>query len=139
MQLESIKNILNQDSSNFDKELKEQLEEALKNHPKVVRAKRLNEIYSRITELNSEISDLLREAQSLDENNTIFKTVGETTPIKDYENVDDVEIKDDQFTSQTKFLDKDFKDNVFKSITKVNTKIDETNTEVKAPKGDVNG
>ena len=50
MQLESIKNILNQDSSNFDKELKEQLEEALKNHPKVVRAKRLNEIYSRITE-----------------------------------------------------------------------------------------
>ena len=115
MQLESIKNILNQDSSNFDKELKEQLEEALKNHPKVVRAKRLNEIYSRITELNSEISDLLREAQSLDENNTIFKTVGETTPIKDYENVDDVEIKDDQFTSQTKFLDKDFKDNVFSS------------------------
>ena len=115
MQLESIKNILNQDSSNFDKELKEQLEEALKNHPKVVRAKRLNEIYSRITELNSEISDLLREAQSLDENNTIFKTVEETTPIKDYENVDDVEIKDDQFTSQTKFLDKDFKDNVFSS------------------------
>lgn len=138
MQLESIKNILNQDSSNFDKELKEQLEEALKNHPKVVRAKRLNEIYSRITELNSEISDLLREAQSLDENNTIFKTVGETTPIKDYENVDDVEIKDDQFTSQTKFLDKDFKDNVFKSITKVNTKVEETDTE-KAPKGDVNG
>lgn len=139
MQLESIKNILNQDSSNFDKELKEQLEEALKNHPKVVRAKRLNEIYSRITELNSEISDLLREAQSLDENNTIFKTAEETTPIKDYENVDDVEIKDDQFTSQTKFLDKDFKDNVFKSVADVDTKIEETNTEVKSFKGDVNG
>ena len=138
MQLESIKNILNQDSSDFDRELREQLEEALRNHPKVVRAKRLNEIYSRITELNSEISDLLREAQSLDENNTIFKTVEETTPIKDYENVDDVEIKDDQFTSQTKFLDKDFKDNVFKSITDVNTKVEETDTE-KAPKGDVNG
>ena len=137
MQLESIKNILNQDSSNFDKELKEQLEEALKNHPKVVRAKRLNEIYSRITELNSEISDLLREAQSLDEDNAISKTVDDT-PIKDYENVDDVEIKDDQFTSQTKFLDKDFKDNVFKSITDVNTKVEETDTE-KAPKGDVNG
>lgn len=137
MQLESIKNILNQDSSNFDKELKEQLEEALKNHPKVVRAKRLNEIYSRITELNSEISDLLREAKSLDEDNAISKTVDDT-PIEDYEDIDDVEIEDES-TSQTKFLDKDFKDNVFKSITKVNTKVDETNTEVKAPKGDVNG
>ena len=113
MQLESIKNILNQDSSNFDKELKEQLEEALKNHPKVVRAKRLNEIYSRITELNSEISDLLRAAQSLDEDNAISKTVDDT-PIEDYEDIDDVEIEDES-TSQTKFLDKDFKDNIFSS------------------------
>ena len=56
MQLESIKNILNQDSSDFDRELREQLEEALRNHPRVLKAKRLTEIYSRITELNSEIS-----------------------------------------------------------------------------------
>lgn len=134
MQLESIKNILNQDSSDFDRELREQLEEALRNHPRVLKAKRLTEIYSRITELNSEISDLLREAKSLDEDNTIPETVDDT-PIEDCENVE----VEDESTSQTKFLDKDFKDNVFKSITKVNTKVDETNTEVKAPKGDVNG
>lgn len=130
MQLESIKNILNQDSSNFDKELREQLEETLRNHPKVLRAKRLTEIYSRITELNSEISDLLKEAKSLDENNTIFKTVDDTTPIEDYENVDDVEIKDDEFTSQTKFLDKDFKDNVFNSVTDIDKQVKDGTNEI---------
>lgn len=125
MQLESIKNILNQDSSNFDKELREQLEEALKNHPKVLRARRLTEIYSRITELNSEISDLLKEAKSLDENNTISKTVDDTTPIEDYENADDIEIEDES-TSQTKFLDKNFKDKVFNSITDVDKQVEDT-------------
>ena len=113
MQLESIKNILNQDSSDFDRELREQLEEALRNHPRVLKAKRLTEIYSRITELNSEISDLLREAKSLDEDNAVSKTVDDT-PIEDYEDIDDVEIEDES-TSQTKFLDKDFKDNIFSS------------------------
>ncbi len=125
MQLESIKNILNQDSSNFDNELREQLEDALKNHPKVLRARRLTEIYSRITELNSEISDLLREAKSLDEDNTIPETVDDT-PIEDCENVE----VEDEVASQAKFLDKDFKDNIFNSVTDADEQVEDNTDEI---------
>lgn len=125
MQLESIKNILNQDSSNFDNELREQLEDALKNHPKVLRARRLTEIYSRITELNSEISDLLREAKSLDEDNTIPETV-DGTPIEDCENVE----VEDEVASQAKFLDKDFKDNIFNSVTDTDEQVEDNTDEI---------
>ena len=125
MQLESIKNILNQDSSNFDNELREQLEDALKNHPKVLRARRLTENYSRITELNSEISDLLREAKSLDEDNTIPETVDDT-PIEDCENVE----VEDEVASQAKFLDKDFKDNIFNSVTDADEQVEDNTDEI---------
>lgn len=112
MNIKNIKSILHNDTEEFDRELSERLNSALKNHPKVVEAKRITQIYEEIEKLNNRISALLSEAQSIVESDTDFETA-EEMGIEKIENVEDVQVKPTILFDKTQNLDKDFVKDVF--------------------------
>ena len=63
MEKELLKQVLNNKTSEFQKQFASELKEALENHPKILKAAKLSKIYEKINSLNAEIKDLLREAK----------------------------------------------------------------------------
>ena len=63
MEKELLKQVLNDKTSEFQKQFSSQLREALQNHPRIQKARKLSKIYEQINALNKEIKNLLKEAK----------------------------------------------------------------------------